>query len=167
MGFESSWAKTSSVIRNHYGERKVEDKFGGVARTEGTINEAEWTFTYDSLPVASTGPMTLTLPDNIVVLEAYFEPIIAFATGTSYDIDLVTTAGSAIGSGTDKLFDDLLVAEINAIGEWRLASTHTGTHSGDAIGIQITEPSQLLVTATGTFDAGKARIIVRYMKASA
>jgi hypothetical protein len=167
MGFESSWAKTSDVVRNHYGERKVEGKFGGEPKTEGVIRQVEWVFTYDNLPVSGTGDMEKLIPDNAFIKDCYIETLVAFAGGTSYDIDLVTTAGAAIGSGSDKLFDALVTAEVNAVGEWRDSRSHGGTNSGNALDTAITEPGQLQVVATGTFTAGKARLIIEYIPASA
>lgn len=164
MGFESNWANTTDVVRNHYGVRPVDDKFGGDPKTEGVIKQAEWTFSYDDLPSAGLGSMEKLIPDNSWIKDCYFETIVAFVDGTSYDIDLVTTAGGAIGSGEDKLFDLLAIAEINVIGEWRSSRTHAGTNSGDALDIAVTSPAQLQVVAAGTFTAGKARMVIEYME---
>jgi len=163
MSFESNWANTSDVVRNHYNARDVDDKFGADPKTEGVIRQTEWTFTHDDLPVSGLGQMEKLIPDNSFIKDCYFETITAFVGGTSYDIDLVTTAGGAIGSGEDKLFDLLATAEINADGEWRSSRAHGGTNSGNALDIAVTSPAQLQVVATGTFTAGKARMIVEYM----
>ena len=103
------------------------------------------------------------LPAGAYIKSATLVVETAFVGGTSYDIDLVTTAGGAIGSGEDKLFDLLATAEINADGEWRSSRAHGGTNSGNALDIAVTSPAQLQVVATGTFTAGKARMIVEYM----
>lgn len=163
MAFESNWANTSDVVRNHYGVRDVEDHFGADPKTEGVIRQAEWTFNYDDLPAASLGDMEKLIPDNSWIKDCYFETITAFEGGTSFDIDLVDTAGGAIGTGEDKLFDALVTDEINVAGEWRSSRTHGGTNSGNALDIAVTEPAQLQVVATGTFTAGKARMIIEYM----
>ena len=163
MAFESNWANTSDVVRNHYNAREVDDKFGAEPKTEGVIRQVEYTFNYDDLPAASLGDMEKLIPDNSWIKDCYFETITAFAGGTSFDIDLVQTDGSAIGTGEDKLFDALVTAEINAAGEWRSSRTHGGTNSGNALDIAVTSPAQLQVVATGTFTAGKARMIIEYM----
>ena len=163
MSFESNWANTSEVVRNHYNSREVEDHFGANPKTEGVISQTEYTFDFDKLPAASLGEMEKLIPDNSFIKDVYFETIAAFVGGTSYDIDLVTTAGGAIGSGTDKIFDALVTADINADGEWRSSRAHAGTNSGNALDIAVTSPAQLQVVATGTFTAGKARMIIEYM----
>ena len=163
MAFESNWANTSDVVRNHYNAREVDDKFGGDPKTEGVIRQTEWTFSYDDLPVSGLGQMEKLIPDNSWIKDCYIETIEAFVGGTSYDIDLVTTAGGAIGSGEDKLFDLLATAEVNVVGEWRSSRTHGGTNSANALDIAVVSPAQLQVVATGTFTAGKARMIIEYM----
>lgn len=162
MGYENSAGLGN---RNHYGPRTVNNKFGGKLPGNGALRTAEWVFTYDDLPAASTLNMELLIPDNAVIIDAYWETIETFAGGTSYDIDMVDTAGAAIGTGTDKLWDALLLATINAVGERSQSSTHTGTNSGNALNVAITEPCQLAVAATGTFTSGKARIVIEYMDA--
>lgn len=160
MGLENS---AGLNVRNVYGPVTTNNRFGGdVAGSSGAIKQLEYVFSYDDLPAASLLEMEKLIPDNAMVIEAYFETIEAFVGGTSYDIDLVDTAGGAIGSGEDKLWDALATASINAVGEQSLSSVHAGTNSGDALNIQITEPSQLQVAATGTFTAGKARIVLNY-----
>lgn len=149
-------------VQNHYGPRSVDNHFGGELPGKGAIRQAEYVFTYDNLPAASTYEMTKLLPDNCMLIDAYIEVIEAFAGGTSYDIDMVTSAGAAIGSGTDKLWDALALADIDEVGNQSVSSTHAGTNSGNALNIQVTEPCQLAVAATGTFTAGKARIVVEY-----
>ena len=152
-----------------YGTRTTDGKFGAEVPTEGFIKEASWDFTYADLPTSSTSKLTKSIPAGSIPLEAYFQVTTAFAGGTSYDIDFVDSAGSAIGSGSDKLWDALLLAEIDAseVSGALLASTHTGINSGNALGVKLASAGQLKVAATGTFTAGAARITVRYLQVPA
>jgi len=153
----------------HYGVRTTKQRFGGDVPSEGLVQEAAWTFSYDDLPTSSTSKLTTSIPAGSIILEAYVQVITAFAGGTSYDIDFVDSAGTAIGSGSDKLWDALLLAEIDAseVAAALLASTHTGTNSGNALNVKLASAGQLKVAATGTFTAGEARIVVKYLQVPA
>jgi hypothetical protein len=163
-----------SVAKN-YGDRKTDQKYGGRVAND-LIKTAVWTFSYDALPVASTNKLTYSIPANAVILEAYFLVQTAFTGGTSYDIDLVTSADAAIGTGKDKLWDALILAEIDSsvVGTAVLSSTHTGTNSGNVLAgfaagaeYKLSSAGQLSVVATGTFTAGVAQIVVQYMDLAA
>ena len=163
MGFEKNLIRG---VQSHYGPRKVEGKFGSQRPSMSHIKEVSWTFTYDNLPVHSeSNKLIQQLPANIIPLEAYLYVHTAFASGTSYDIDLVEPDGTAIHSGEDKLWDALAVAEIDAsvVTAAIKSSTHGGTNSGDALNVKTDEIAQLQVVATGTFTAGKATISLRYL----
>lgn len=152
-----------------YGTRTTDGKFGAEVPTAGFIKEVTWDFGYADLPTNSTSKLIKSIPAGSIPLEAYFQVTTAFSGGTSYDIDFVDSAGSAIGSGSDKLWDALLVAEIDAseVSGALLSSTHTGTNSGNALGVKLASAGQLKVTATGTFTAGAARLTVRYLQVPA
>jgi len=164
MTFESDSIR--GVLKN-YGTRTTEMKFGGQT-ADDYIKTASWTFNYDALPVANTNTdFYLTLPSGAIPIEAYFQVNTVFAGGTSYDIDFVDSAGSAIGSGTDKLWDLIALAEIDTTTTVLPASTHGGTNSGNALFVPLASAGQLKVTAAGTFTAGNATIIVKYFNPGA
>lgn len=172
MTFE---AKSGLGTANNYGPRTTNGKFGADI-PDDVVKYASWTFTYNDLPADGFDKMTKFIPAGAIILEGYFQVITAFTGGTSYDIDFVDSAGSAIGTGSDKLWDALLLAEIDssAVGTAIKSSTHTGTNSGNvlagyAAGAEciLASAGQLKVAATGTFTAGEARIIVQYIDAPA
>lgn len=172
MGFENS---STLGVANHYGPRSTNGKFGA-GMPDDVIKYASWTFSYNDLPGDGYDDMNIFVPAGAVILEGYFQVITAFTGGTSYDIDFVDAAGSAIGTGSDKLWDALLLAEIDssAVGTAIKSSTHTGTNSGNVLAgfaagadCILASDGQLKVAATGTFTAGKARIIVSYIDAPA
>ena len=163
MGFETNLIRN---VENHYGPRSTDKKFGGVIPSQGPTKKAVWTFDYSDLPVSdTTNKMVLRLPANTYITEAYFQVITAFAGGTSYDIDFVETDATAIGTGEDKLWDALVLAEIDGseVIAALKSSTHAGTNSGNAVMGKLDAVGQLQVAATGTFTAGRAQIIVEYL----
>jgi len=160
-GFESNWANTSDVVRNHYGVRDIDDGFGSSPKTEGLYRQAEWTFDFDELPVADAGAMALTIPDNAIIKDCYFQTIEAFVGGTSFDIGFEESDGTDID--LDGLFDLLAIADTNVVGETVSSRIHGGVNSGALLDVAITEPAQLSVVATGTYTAGRARVIVEYI----
>lgn len=163
MGFETNLIRN---VENHYGPRVTNKKFGGVLPSRGPVRTAVWDFNYDDLPVSdATNKMVLRIPANTYIIEAYFQVITAFAGGTTYDIDLVETDGTAIGTGEDKLWDALALASIDAtevIAELK-SSTSAGTNAGNALMAKTDAEGQLQVVATGTFTAGRARIVIEYL----
>jgi len=158
----TTWTNDDGLVVQ-FGTRTSEDKRGGVVSTAGNVEEMVVDFAYDDLPDGSTDGSYTTIPSGAMILDAYFEVTAAFVGGTSYDIDLVDTAGSAIGSGEDKLFDALVTADINAIGERNSARTHGGTNSGNALDTELASAGMLKAAATGTFTAGAGRMVIRYI----
>ena len=157
------------TVAKNFGVRKTDQKYGSRIDAD-VIKTAIWTFPYDDLPVASTNKLTLTIPNGSIVLDAYFNVLTAFAGGTSYDIDLVDNTSTAIGVGKDKLWDALVLADIDATVSGKAASVHGGTNSGIACANKastgqgwLAAAGQLLVVATGTFTAGVGQIIIRYI----
>lgn len=164
MGFETD---SKRGVLNHYGPRTVNGKFGSEVPSEGFIKEVSWDFSYNDLPSSGTNDLILNVPAGAKPLEAYFQVIDAFAGGTSYDVDFVDSAGSAIGTGTDKLWDAITLAEIDATETVLKSSTHAGVNSGNALEVPLASAGQLKVTATGTFTAGRGRITVKYLSVPA
>lgn len=162
MSKANYWTNSDGLVVG-FGTRTSEDLRGGNTSTGGYIEEHIIEFNYDDLPDGSTDGSYSTIPAGAVPIEAYLDALTGFAGGTSYDIDLVDTAGTAIGSGTDKLWDALVVADINVAGERSVSSTHGGTNSGNALNVALASAGMVKVTATGTFTAGAGRIVIRYI----
>lgn len=154
-GFESNWAKTTDVVRNHYGPRKIKD-FGGEKSTSGTTKELEVTFTYDSLPIFGTGEMESLIPAGAFIKRSELFVIEAFTGGTSYNIGLYTQAGVAIDA------DGIDAAVATAALTAGAVIKNDGALVGAAIGANA---GQVVVAATGTYTAGKARLLIEYVEA--
>ena len=157
MGTE--WTNSDGLIV-HFGTRDAEDLRGGVTNTAGKVKELVIVFNYDDLPDGSTDGSYTSIPAGAIPLEAIIDASTAFVDGTSYDIDFVDSAGTAIGSGEDKLWDALTLAQANA-GD--VCSAHAGTNSANALNVALASAGFVKVAATGTFTAGQAKLTIRYV----
>ena len=168
MSFENS---AGLNVRNHYGARTLEEaqKFGFRKSINAAGNvEVEWVFNYDDLPDPANLSMEAAIPKGAVLVGAKFQTMTAFTGGTSFDIGLQQNDGTEIDN--DGLWDALLLAETNAENEWSDAATHTGTNSGvlllaGASAAGLAANGYLTVAATGTYTAGKGRVIIEYTEA--
>jgi hypothetical protein len=156
MGFELD-AKRG--VLNHYGTRETNERFGGqTTNQQGTVKEAVWEVAYDKLPVAGADNLALSLPANSTIVGARFVTDVAFVGGTSYTVGLATSAGVAIDDDGLLTAANLPLANINAKGKTVVG---TGALVNAPIGAAAGE---LVVAATGTFTAGRGRVIVQYIK---
>ena len=163
-----------------YGPVKATSPFAKVDMKDGdtTVRRLSISFTFDDLPVGGTGRNVSSgpIPTGSLIVDAYWQTKVAFAGGTSYDVGLEDVDGNAHNedAGKDSLFDALALAQINAVNETTAASVHNGTNSGVLTLRQVdkaaaagttylTEDGYVVVTATGTFTAGKAVLIVEYI----
>lgn len=172
-----------------YGPVKATNPFARFDMKSGdtSVRRLKINFTYDDLPVGGTGRNVSSgpIPANSMILDAFWQTKVPFVGGTSYDVGLEDAAGNGVAyrdsvagtstnSNKDELWDALLLANINVIGEASAASVHNGTNSGlltvrsraaaktQGV-IHINEDGYVVVTATGTFTAGEAVIIVEYI----
>ena len=156
-GFESNWIGDSNggdVVRNHYGERAVSEKFGGQVSTSGKTKEMSWTFSYDDLPSYGQGKMEVAIPANAIIKAAYIKVKTAFAGGTSYNFDLYEADGTVIDA--DGIDSGVLVAALSDNAWIVCDGALVGATIGSAAG-------QLTIAATGTFTAGEAEVFVEYI----
>ena len=140
-----------------FGPSVQPDNVSREAQDASPVRTIEHYFKYDNLPAASAN-LPVAIPAYSQIVEARLETRVAFAGGTSYNIGLQTTAGVEIDN--DGLFAATPLASINAKGKWVVGA---GALIGAGIGAN---GGQLVAAATGTFTAGEARLIVRYIPAS-
>jgi hypothetical protein len=150
MAFENS---AGIGTRTNYGVRKINEKFGGKQASD-VIQYVEVVFDYDDLPTAGA-EMEALIPAYSLIKSAYLQVITPFAGGTSYNIGLAQTNGTAVDA--DGLFAAIATASLTPAGKWNAG---TGALVGAGIGAN---PCVITVAATGTFTAGKARLVVEYI----
>jgi hypothetical protein len=141
----------------HYGPRSTTGKYGRAGNDTGLVKTAEWTFNYNDLPVASDDTLGVSLPAYAKIVAARLEVLTPFAGGTSYNIGLYTSAGVAIDA--DGIDAAVATAAIDARGDVVVcdgALVNGVLSIGDTAG-------KLTVAATGTYTAGKARLVVEYV----
>lgn len=162
-------------VPQNFGVPANPNKKGAVIADDGVVRTALYEFSYDDLPTNSSSDSgVLTLPAYVTILDAFLITETAFAGGTSYDVGLVQTDGTAIDA--DGIFVAIPLASINAKGDYVRAfirdSDGTGNLTDSLAGVFLnvaggaahtTVASQVKVTATGTFTAGKAHLYIRYI----
>jgi hypothetical protein len=154
MGIEVAGVRGVAV---QYGPRNTLGKYGRKGVEDGVVKSAEWVFDYNDLPEPSEGGLEFVLPAYAKIVSAKFETLVAFAGGTSLNAGLQKSDGTEIDD--DGLFTttNLAVANVNARGKTVAGS---GALVGGSVGA---DAGELVVEATGTFTAGKGRIIVQYV----
>lgn len=161
-------------VPQNFGVPPSVNKKGAVITDDGLVRTVAYEFTYDDLPTNSSTDVGVHIfPAYSQIVEAFILVETAFTGGTSYDIGLVQTDGTAID--TDGIFAALPIASINAKGEMHrallrdsdgtgsLTDNYTGALLNYAGAVGASTPANLKVTATGSFTAGKAHLYVRYI----
>lgn len=172
MGYENS---AGLGVRTHFGPKLMYEgqKFGGVVSTSGLRTTMEWIITYNDLPaLVAQGAMEKHIPAGSIIHKATIQTLVVFAGGTSYDIGLQQKDGTTID--LDGLWDLLAAASLSVESEMSDAVEHAGTNSGllvqDVVldaGVAdsrqpLTSDGYLVMVETGTFTAGKARILIDF-----
>ena len=140
----------------HYGPRTTTGKYGRAGNDTGLVKTAEWTFSYDGLPVAGEDTLGVSIPAYAKIVSARLEVLTPFAGGTSYDLGLYTAAGAEIDA--DGIDSAVATAAIDARGDVVVCN---GALVGGTLSVGAAD-GKLTVAATGTYTAGKARLVVEY-----
>lgn len=147
-------------VTNWYGPRKTLQNRGGDIPNK-VVKTAQWTFTYEDLPINGLDNLEYQIPANSTIVSAKLQIITAF-TSTSTTTDLTVGLKGADGTTMD---DDGLIAATEGtqtaigtagnlvIGAGALIGKNSGTIAGE------------LVVAPTVNDllTGKARLIVEYL----
>lgn len=148
---------TSQGVRKHYGPRDVEDKAPSVTRTAGAVKEHIVEFNYDDLPSASElDNLILSIPANSFILSSHTYVSEAFVGGTSVTVGLQESDGTEIDN--DGIDAAVATAALTA-GAW---IENDGALVGASVG---SAAGQVVVTASGTYTAGSAKVVIRYIEA--
>lgn len=139
----------------HRGRRDTEDKKAGVVGDNGREKTLVIDFSYDDLPDPDGRKDNHYIPAGSIIEKARLQTITGFTGGTSYNIGLEESDGTAIDA--DGIDAAVAAAAISAADE---------TVFCDGALIQATTPTTkdgyVVVAATGTFTAGKARLTITY-----
>lgn len=148
----------------HFGTRQIEDVLPSRYINRQGEEVVTVTFSYDDLPVASTDNANLVIPADAIITKSRLRVIEAFAGGTSYDIGLQETDGTEIDD--DGLFPaaDVLLADIDAIGDVIEGSGALVVAEDGTPGTVTGTAGVIVVTENGTFTAGKAAVEVYYVR---
>lgn len=144
-------------VRNIFGPVDAKDNNVPSKATKLKTEVYVCDFRYDDLPAASsTDEGRLVIPAKSFIVSARLEVLEAFAGGTSYNIGTEQADGTDID--VDGLFAALALASIDTVGKWAVGA-------GALVGAvsSLTLDSHLVAVATGTFTAGRARLIVEYI----
>lgn len=149
---------TGSV--QHYGARlsTTEPGYPGTTAEKTIEREIVIRFNYDNLPnYSSTDASVLSIPKGSVIVSASLQVETAFAGGTSYAVGLYDSAGNAIDA--DGLITDANAPVANINAQYKVV-----VGSGALVGAvsSTSADGQIVVTATGTFTAGRAKLVVKY-----
>lgn len=152
-----------------FGQDQARETQGVMAhpRTAGALRHMVVDINWDDLPTFTTdsdndGTLdAFSGQDNFIPAGSYISRALlvvetAFAGGTSYDIGLYDEDGSAIDA--DGIDDDIAVAD--------LGTDEVVDCDGTLVGGTVTIGSSngyLVVAATGTFTAGKAKLFIEYL----
>lgn len=155
MSFENS---AGLSVRNHYGPRSIDEKFGGEVTTAGNLKEVEWVFSYDDLPAAvATLDMEAMIPAKAYIRNAYLEVLTAMAGSVG-----TLTLGLEEQDGTTAIdADGIDVAVAQAVLIANAVIACDGALVGGATNIGNSN-GYLVATTGGTVTAGKFRLVVEY-----
>jgi hypothetical protein len=142
-----------------FGPLPTKNKFGGKVQASGVEKEIKYTFSYDDLPDAdSLNEMVAAIPANAKLVGADLFVGTAWVGGTNLSVGLEQKDGTVIDA--DGVHAAILTAALTA------NSFHAGGGAlvGDSIGAN---EAIVAVTTTGTFTAGDATLVVKYVPAGA
>jgi hypothetical protein len=150
MGYEKQDIRG---VVNYYGPRLNKgESFGGKGTSKGDTKEAFWTFDSNNFPAAGENGIQLEIPEGSLIKGARLEVLETFVGGTSLIVGFAEADGTAIDA--DGVLETTLTAALVAGAD--LAG------DGALIGARLGETGELVVAPTGTFTAGKARLVLEY-----
>ena len=148
--------------QTYFGQLPTKNKFGGKIHSAGITKEIKYSFDYTDLPSVDSGnDMVIAIPAGAKVVSAELFVGAAWVGGTSVAIGLTDKDGTANDP------DGLITATQGATANLTLGAIITGTGTlvgivGDATATQVV--SSLVV---GTYTAGDATLIVKYVPSGA
>jgi len=147
--------QTSTGVRKNYGPRSVEDKAPARTQKHGEVNEIVVHFNYDDLPAASeVDALILEIPENSFILSSHTHVTAAWVGGTSLTLGLQKPDGTEIDNDG---FDAAVLTAALVNKAWIV---NDGALVGATIGA---DAGQIVASVVGTYTAGSAKLVVRYL----
>lgn len=148
-------SQVANGVRYYLGPRAATDENDVKSiETYGDRAQVEIVFSYDDLPdPTDTNYIWNFIPANSIILAAWYDVLVPFAGGTSYDIGFQRADGTEIDN--NGLWSALALSAINAEHE-------RGLSTGASLGTASIYDAYFYAVATGTFTAGQIRIVVEY-----
>lgn len=153
-----SGGNVTSNVHNHYGPRDS-GKTNGIAKTEGFMNELTIDLDGEMVGNGAFPLMAPYLPAGCRIEDVYVEVTEAFVLGGTSPVIEIGTEGSEATNG-------FTITEIQAeaTGVYDLTSALSGTWSqATGLAADTTIGIALAGTTPTVTDAGKARIVIRYV----
>lgn len=169
MGFEQSKFGDGSAagagnvvatVSNHYGPRST-GKTAGVSDTSGFINELAVDLDGAMVSAAGFALVAPIIPAGSRILEAYLDVSEVFVLGGTSPVIEVGTEGSEATNGVS-----ITEAQAEAVGVYDITSALAGTWDG-TVGLAAATTVGIAMSGTSptSTSAGKARLVVKYLKA--
>lgn len=173
-------------VRKNYDRKTVDRGVVGKESTRGDVKELSVIFDYSLLPSYSAAAVNdackLLIPANAAILDFWVQIITTFVGGTSLEFGTVQAdSGTAIDA--DGLIPAAVGVTANLVAGNLIAGRGAqvieapdaaGTAHVDADGVYVSsatgpipnEAALLSVVAVGTFTAGRAKVLLRYLELS-
>ena len=146
-------------VHNHYGARDV-GKVAGTFKTEGAMNELIIDLDGEMVGAEGFALLAPVIPAGSRIEDVYLEVSEAFVLGGTSPLIEVGTEGSEATNGFSTT-----EAQAEAVGTYDLTSALSGTWaSTTGLAANTTVGIALAGTSPTVTDAGKARVVIRYVK---
>lgn len=155
----TTWVNNDGLVIK-FGPDRHKDRRPGVINDNDPIETAEVAFDYENLPSAQASDGGIfNLPAGSYLVEAYIEVGTAWVGGTSLSVGTEQQDGTDID--IDGIFNTTELATANLT-----AGAVIKAAAGADIGtvIDASNDAYIAVVAAGTFTAGTAKLIVKYIK---
>lgn len=153
MTRQSSWTNADGLVVG-FGPNYAERNVAGVYDTDGAVKEAVLQITYQS------SGAVVALPANSAVLDVLVTVGTAWVGGTKVEIGDASDADGWISATQGATANLTAGAELRAGGAYAVGGTDT---SAKALAKVYAAATNITATITGTFTAGTATVLVRYI----
>jgi hypothetical protein len=153
MTRKSTWTNADGLVVG-FGPNYPERNVAGVYDTDGAIKEAVLAITYQS------SGAKVALPAGSIVVGVHMDVGAAWVGGTKVEIGDASDADGWVSATQGATANLTAGAAIRAGGAYAVGTTDT---SAQALGKVYASATDVTATLTGTFTAGTATVVVRYI----